>query len=91
MSQIEEDSNEVERPVRRPDAYPAGSNMPDRRRTAIRAVLATGTDVCTVLNETSNTFLVRNDATQEISAITSPGMAEMYLSRLRGITEGGPA
>ena len=94
MSQIPgndfEDDNTMDNPTRSPTAQPFGSRMPDNVRAKTRAVLAAGTDVAVLVQESENVFIMREIATNTLTNITSPGMAELYLARLRGEKAGGP-
>lgn len=72
------------------DAHPAGSTMPEKRRQSILDILTPRTDILTIILEDQNCIHVRNNQTHEVTVITEPGMAQIYVDSLDGKLLGGP-
>ena len=72
------------------DAMPAASTMPQKRRQAILDKLLPRTDILTIVLADQNCIHVEDNATKEVTVITSPGMADLYIDRLDKVKNGGP-
>lgn len=72
------------------DANPAASTMPPERRQSILSKLQARPDILTIVLADQNCIHVEDKTTKEVTVITTPGMADLYIERLDKIKTGGP-
>ena len=72
------------------DADPAASTMPPQRRQAILDKVLARPDILTVKLADQNCIHVEDNATKEVTVLTTPGMADLYIDRLDKVKNGGP-
>lgn len=72
------------------DATPAASTMPQKRRQSTLDILQSRPDILTVTQADQNCIHVEDKATKEVTVITTPGMAQLYIERLDKVKNGGP-
>ena len=72
------------------DANPAAATMPPKRRQSILDKLQARPDILTIKLADQNCIHVEDNATKEVTVITTPGMADLYIERLDNVKNGGP-